>query len=103
TRRSPRVERWLSQSMPKLDRLRSTPNLTSLRTADMSLWTEDRLKRRAKGQDLAPWLAYIQKQIDSQSYGDARRELEQVLMVYPGSPEALSMRGELQRLLPRKR
>ena len=85
-RRLPRVERWLTQPLPKLERLRTTPNIVALRTGGgLNLWTQERLKRRAKGNDLTPWLEYIQTQIDAQWFGEATRELKMAMMVYPSS------------------
>jgi len=96
TRVSPRLERLLNQPPSKLERLRTTANITSLRTGDaLNLWTQDRLKRRAKGQDLASWLEYVQTQIESQFYGDAIREVKQAILVYPVSSDAHLLLGQI--------
>jgi tetratricopeptide (TPR) repeat protein/TolB-like protein len=95
-RRSPRVERWLTQPLPKLERLRTIPNLATLRTgANLNIWTEDRLKRRAKAQDLTPWLEYIQARMDSQSFGEAVRELKMAMSVYPNSADTHILLGDI--------
>lgn len=87
-RRSPRVERWLNQPLPKLERLRSNPNILALRTGGtLNLWTTDRLTRRARSQGITPWLEYVQTEIDGQSFGDAIRELKMAMMVYPSAPD----------------
>ena len=89
TRTSARVERWLTQPIPKLERLRPTLNATALRNSDaFRVWTVDRLGRRSKGQELTVWLDFIQTQVDSQLYGEATRELKDALMVFPNSSDA---------------
>ncbi len=89
TRMSPRVERWLTQPLPRLERLRSTPDIESLRLSGFQIvWTQERLARRAKGQELSAWLEFIQTQVDSQLFGDAIRELKEALLVYPRSSDA---------------
>jgi tetratricopeptide (TPR) repeat protein/TolB-like protein len=96
TRQSPRTERWLTQPLPKLTRLRTMPSLAAVQGLDtIRTWSAERLVRRAKGQDLPAWLDFIQNQVDSQQYGDALRELKEVRMVYPDSSEAHVLLGEV--------
>lgn len=92
-RLSQRVERWLNQPVPDLDRLAMSTTFPSHR----DLWTEQRLARRARGQDQAAWLESIQTSIDSHLYGDALRELQDVIRVYPESTEAHSLLDEVHR------
>jgi tetratricopeptide (TPR) repeat protein len=95
-RHSPRVERWLMQPLPKLERLRTTPDIAVLRTGGtLNLWTQDRLNRRAKAQDLTAWLEYIQNRIDSQSFGEALRELKMAMLVYPSSSDTRILLGDI--------
>lgn len=96
TRVSPRVERWLNQPLPRLERLRPTPNPALLRSGDLQRsWSQDRLVRRAKGQDLNAWLEFIQSQVDSQLYGDAVRELKDALLAYPRAADAHILMAEI--------
>jgi tetratricopeptide (TPR) repeat protein len=96
TRLSPRVERWLAQPLPKLDRLCITPNTSSLNAPGATrIWTQDRLARRAKGQELSAWMEFVQSQADSQMYGDAIRELKELMLVYPSSSDAHILMGEI--------
>ncbi len=89
TRQSPRVERWLTQPLPKLERLCLSPDLAALRGIDFTgLWSPARVARREKGQDLLSWVESIQTQIDSQLYGDALRQLRETLLVFPDSADA---------------
>jgi Flp pilus assembly protein TadD len=90
-RLSQRLERWLSQPIPKLERVRPS---TSFRKPD-EIWTAQRLARRAKGQDVDSWLEAIQTEIDANHYGEAIRELETVLRVYPSSTEARALLEEV--------
>jgi len=93
---SPRLERWLAQPLPKLERIRANANITSLRTGDtLNLWTPARLARRAKGQDLKTWLDYVQSEVDSQFYGEAIRELSQAMHAYPNSPDAHMLMAQI--------
>jgi tetratricopeptide (TPR) repeat protein len=91
TRLSQRVERWLTQPLPKLERVSTEPMLTNRN----EIWTENRITRRAKRQDLMTWLEMIQVQIDANLYGDAIRELQSVLQVFPNSSEARSLLDEI--------
>ena len=93
TRLSQRVERWLNQPLPKLDRLATS---TVFRSHN-EIWTNQRLARRSRGQDLAASLELIQTDIDSYLFGDALRELQDVLRVFPQSAEARSLLEEVHR------
>jgi tetratricopeptide (TPR) repeat protein len=93
TRLSQRVERWLNQPLPRLDRLATSTVFRS----HGEIWTEPRLARRARGQDLAAWLESIQTNVDSYLFGDALRELQDVLRIYPQSAEARSLLDEVHR------
>jgi tetratricopeptide (TPR) repeat protein/TolB-like protein len=93
-RLSQRVERWLNQPIPDLDRLAMTTSFHSHK----EVWTEQRLVRRARAQDQAAWLESIQTEIDSYLYGDALRELQDVIRVYPESSEARGLLEEVHRL-----
>ena len=96
TRLSPRVERWLVQPLPKLDRLCVIPATSSLNARGTTrAWTQDRLVRRAKGQELNAWMEFVQSQADSQMYGDATRELKELMLVYPKSSDAHILMGEI--------
>ena len=92
-RLSQRVERWMNQSFPDLLRLAMT---TTFRD-DKDKWTDQRLMRRAHGQDLSAWLESIQNMIDSYQYGEAIRDLQNVLRVFPESMEARSLLEEVHR------
>jgi tetratricopeptide (TPR) repeat protein/TolB-like protein len=92
-RLSQRVERWLNQTLPDLDRLAMTTSLHSHK----EIWTQQRLVRRARAQDQSAWLESIQTAIDSYLFGDAIRELQDVVRVYPESPEARSLLEEVHR------
>jgi len=93
TRLSQRVERWLTQPLPKLERIVTS---TTFRTHD-DLWNDQRLARRARSQDLVPWLDIVQSDIDSYLFGDALRELRDVMKVFPDSAEARSLLNEVDR------
>jgi len=93
SRLSQRIDRWLTQPLPKLERLATS---TLFRSRD-EIWTEQRLIRRARSQDLPAWLELIQMDIDLYLLGDALRELHGLLRVYPESSEALSLLGEVRR------
>jgi len=93
SRLSQRVDRWLTQPLPKLERLATS---TLFRSRD-EIWTEQRLIRRARSQDLPAWLELIQMDIDLYLLGDALRELHGLLRVYPESSEALSLLDEVRR------
>jgi tetratricopeptide (TPR) repeat protein len=87
TRLSTRVERWLSQPLPKLERFMMS---TTFRTHD-DHWTDRRLVRRARSQDLPAWLDVVQADIDASLFGSARRELQDLMKVFPESGEAKSL------------
>jgi tetratricopeptide (TPR) repeat protein/TolB-like protein len=93
-RLSQRVERWMNQPIPELERLAGT---TTFRTHN-EIWTEERLRRRARGQDLAAWLESIQTDVDSYLFGDALRELSDLIRVFPESAEARSLLEDVHRL-----
>jgi hypothetical protein len=88
---SQRVERWLNQPLPKLERLASATVFQS----HSETWTEQRLVRRARSQDLGTWLESIQTEIDSYLLGDALRELQDVVRIFPESAEARSLLEEV--------
>jgi tetratricopeptide (TPR) repeat protein/TolB-like protein len=92
-RLSPRVERWQFQPLPKLERFVAT---TTFRTHD-DVWTDTRLARRARGQNLQAWLDIVQSDLDSYSYGDGLRELRDVMKVFPDSAEVRSLSDEIER------
>lgn len=91
TRLSQRIERWLTQPLPKLERLSES---TAFRKRE-DLWTRQRLMRRARGQDLTGWLDEIQSLIDSYSYGQAIRELQDIILVFPESADARALLDEV--------
>ena len=93
SRLSQSVDRWLTQPVPKLERLATS---TAFRSRD-EIWTQQRLVRRARSQDLPVWLELIQMDIDSYLLGDALRELDLLLVVFPESSEALSLLDEVRR------
>jgi tetratricopeptide (TPR) repeat protein len=93
-RLSQRVERWLNQPLPRLERFVTT---TTFRSHD-DVWNDQRLARRARGQDLASWLEIVQVSVDSYLFGDALRELKDVIKVYPDFSEARSLLKEIDRL-----
>src|SRR5262249_3585861 len=92
-RLSERVERWLNQSLPKLDRFVTT----SIFRAHDDVWNDRRLARRTRSQDLASWLDIVQADLDSYLFGDALRELRDMLKVFPDSSEARSLLAEVER------
>ena len=92
-RLSQRVERWLTQPLPKLERVSTTASFTN----GEEIWTESRLQRRAKGDGLAMWLESVQNQIDSYMYGEAIRELQNAIRVFPDAAEARGLFQEVNR------
>jgi len=93
---SPRLARWVNQPLTNFRRLRPQVNVTELRTApQVSIWNEDRLRRRAQGRDVAAWLDTVQKSIDSQRYGEALQELQDIVRTYPQSSETHLMFAEV--------
>jgi len=93
---SPRLARWVNQPVPNFRRLRPQPNVTEIRLApQLTIWTEERLLRRAHGRDIATWLDVIQKSVDSQFYGEALRELQDLSRTFPQSAETHLMFAEV--------
>jgi tetratricopeptide (TPR) repeat protein/TolB-like protein len=93
---SPRLARWVNQPLTNFRRLRLQPNVTDIRLApQMTIWNEERLQRRAHGRDIASWLDGIQKSIDSELYGEALRELQDVARTFPKSAETHLMFAEV--------
>jgi tetratricopeptide (TPR) repeat protein/TolB-like protein len=92
-RLSERVERWLNQSLPKLDRFVTS---TTFRSHE-DIWSDQRLARRTRSQDLASWLEVVQSDLDAYLFGEALRELRDVLRVFPDSSEARSLIAEVER------
>jgi len=93
TRLSQRVERWLTQPVPKLERLSTTASFTN----GEGIWNERRLQRRAKTNGLAMWLESAQNQIDSYMYGEAIRELRNGIRLFPNAAEARALLQEVNR------
>ena len=93
TRLSQRVERWLTQALPKLERFVTT---TSFRTHE-DTWNDKRLARRARGQESTVWLDAIQSDLDAHMFGEALRELRDVTRIFPDSTEARSLLNEVER------
>ena len=93
SRLSSRVERWITQPLPRLERFATT---TTFRSHD-EVWNDQRLARRVRAEDLAAWLDLIQTDVDSYLFGDALRELHDVLRVFPESAEARALVNEIQR------
>jgi tetratricopeptide (TPR) repeat protein/TolB-like protein len=93
TRLSQRVERWLTQPLPKLERFATT---TTFRSHN-EIWNDRRLARRGRGQSLNSWLDVVQSDMDSHLFGDALRELHDVARIFPDSPEARSLLAEVNR------
>jgi tetratricopeptide (TPR) repeat protein len=93
TRLSQRVERWLTQPLPKLERFATT---TSFRTHE-DTWNDKRLARRARGQGMTVWLDAVQSDLDAHMFGEALREARDVLRVFPDSTEARSLLDEVER------
>jgi len=93
TRLSQRVERWLTQPVPKLERLSTTASFTN----GEEIWNERRLQRRAKTNGLAMWLESAQNQIDSYMYGEAIRELRNAIRLFPNAAEARALLQEVNR------
>jgi len=92
-RLSQRVQRWLSQPPTRIERFVTT---TTFRSHD-EIWNDKRLVRRGRRQDLNGWLEVIQGDIDSYLFGDALRELHDIMRIYPDSSEARSLLNEVDR------
>jgi tetratricopeptide (TPR) repeat protein/TolB-like protein len=93
SRLSSRVERWQSQPLPRLERFVTA---TTFRSHD-DVWNDQRLNRRARNQNLPTWLDLVQADMDSYFYGDALRELHDVMRLFPDSSEARSLLDEVDR------
>jgi tetratricopeptide (TPR) repeat protein/TolB-like protein len=93
TRLSQRVERWATQPLPKLERFVTT---TSFRTHE-DTWNDKRLARRARGQGVTVWLDTIQSDMDAHMFGEALRELRDVMRIFPDSTEARSLLDQVER------
>jgi len=83
----------MTQSLPKLDRFVTS---TTFRSHE-DVWSDQRLARRTRSQDLASWLDVVQADLDSYLFGEALRELRDVLKVFPDSSEARSLLTEVER------
>ena len=92
-RLSPRVERWQNQPIPKLERFVTA---TTFRSHDQ-VWNDRRLARRARSQELPAWLEIVQTDIDAYLFGDALRELHDLMKIFPDSSEARSLMDEIDR------
>jgi Tfp pilus assembly protein PilF len=96
---SPRLSRWVNQTLPNFRRLRAKPDITAIRIAPQpTIWNEDRLARRATGRDLSAWLDRVQDSIDSERYGDAMRQLQDITRTFPQSAETRLMFAEVYEL-----
>jgi hypothetical protein len=62
------------------------------------VWNEQRLARRTRTQDVNSWLDIVQADIDSSVFGDALRELADLMKAYPNSSEARSLVTDIERL-----
>lgn len=93
SRLSPRVERWLNQPLPMLDRVATA---TTFRSHE-DVWNDQRLDRRGRGIGLNAWLDVIQTDIDAYLFGDAMREIRDVMGVFPDFPEGRSLLNEIDR------
>jgi tetratricopeptide (TPR) repeat protein len=93
---SPRLARWVNQPLTNFRRLRPQPNVTDMRLApQLTIWNQERLQRRAHGRDIATWLDTVQKSVDSQLYGEALRELQDIARTFPQSAETRLMFAEV--------
>jgi len=93
SRLSQRVERWQNQPLPRLERFATA---TTFRSHD-DTWNDQRLARKARGQDLTAWLDTVQADIDAYLFGDALRGLHDVMRIFPDSSEARSLLTEIER------
>jgi tetratricopeptide (TPR) repeat protein len=92
-RLSPRVQRWLNQPLNKLERFTTA---TTLRNRD-DVWNQQRLARRARSQDLPAWLDIVQGHIDSHFFGEALREVRDLMKIFPESSDAKPLVDEIDR------
>ena len=96
TRLSPRVGQWLTQPLPNLQRLSSEADPTELRLPlDATLWNQQRLARRAGGQDLGRWLEGVRTQLDSQFFGEAVRQLQEISLAFPKAVDVRLLLAEV--------
>jgi tetratricopeptide (TPR) repeat protein/TolB-like protein len=104
TRLSPRVERWSAQIPGDLERLSNEVPPTIRRPGlPNNIWSDRRLARRAASQNLASLLSTVSRQIDTEFYGAAIRQVQEILTLFPKSAEAhetLARVYELQREYP---
>ena len=85
---SPRLTRWVNQPLPNFRRLRTQLNVTEIRVAPKTtIWNEARLARRALGRDVVAWLDSVQDSIDSQRFGEAILQLQDIDRTFPQSAE----------------
>jgi tetratricopeptide (TPR) repeat protein len=93
---SPRLGRLVNQPLANFGRPRLQSSVTPLRIAPKpTLWNDDRLRRRAHGRDIASWLDTVQKSVDSQRYGEALQELQDIARTFPKSSETRLMFAEV--------
>jgi len=92
-RLSQRVERWQTQPLPKMERFTTS---TTFRSHE-DVWNDQRLARKARTQDLPAWLEIVQADLDSYLFGDALRDLHDVMRIFPDSAEARSLLAEVDR------
>src|SRR4029079_12686458 len=89
---SPRLSRWVNRTLPNFRRLRAKPDVTAIRISPQtSIWNEERLARRSTGRDIAAWLDRVQDMIDSERFGDALRQLQDIALTFPRSAETRLM------------
>jgi tetratricopeptide (TPR) repeat protein len=94
SRLSPRLERWSTQPMPRLERVSTTASFME----GPGIWSDRfRLERRAKSNGVAMWLESVQNQLDAYMYGEAIRELQNVIRVFPSALEARELLREVNR------
>jgi len=93
TRLSQRVERWLTRPLPYLERFVTA---TTFRNHS-DVWSDQRLARRSRSQDLPSWLDVVQNDVDSYLFGEALRELGDLMRVFPNSSEARLLVSEIDR------
>src|SRR5262249_40616246 len=93
TRLSQRVERWQNQPLPNLERVVMMTNFR----AHEEVWNDRRLARRARSLDLPAWLELVQADADLYSFGDALRELRDLIKIFPDSSEGRSLLKEIER------
>jgi tetratricopeptide (TPR) repeat protein len=62
---------------------------------DATLWNEQRLARRAGGQDLGRWLEGVRTQLDSQLFGEAVRQLQEISLAFPKAVDVRLLLAEV--------